>query len=67
MKPWRIRKVPSAAAMNGAASPGYELNQPQSRTVWRLGMRVTSIGSIRVAMKSANASRRNGNRRNANA
>ncbi len=31
--------------------------------VWTLGMSVTSMGSIRVAMNTANRTRRNGKRR----
>ena len=59
-KPWRIRKVPKAVAMNGTAMPWNELNQSRSRTVWRLGSKVTSIGSRSVAMNTANITRLNG-------
>ena len=62
-----MRRVPKAAARNGAVSPWKELNQPSVRIVSTFAMSVTSIGSINVAMKATNASRRNGNRRNANA
>src|SRR5690606_34084617 len=62
-----MRKVPKAAARNGAVRPWNELNQPSVRIVSTFAISVTSIGSIKVAMKATKATLRNGNRRNANA
>jgi hypothetical protein len=48
--PWRSRKVPKALARNGAVMPWKLFSQPRSRMVTALTTRVTSMGSISVAM-----------------
>ena len=66
-KPWRMRKVPKAVARNGRVRPGYELNRSRVRMVCTLGMSVTSMGSISVAMNSTKSTRLSGKRRKAKA